>query len=329
MSNSKNEVAESGAKVRRRMPDVAPLLGFLILLTIFFTVTSEYFLDVDNFKNIFVALAVTGVVCVPGTMLMIAGQVDLSVGSAAAVSGMILGNVVNSYGIANGLLAVLIFGLVIGAVNGFFVTVIGVNSLITTLGTLATLYGIALLIGNGQTLMMKNFEWLGTAQPAGIPLPIIIFFVIAVVGIVVLRRTRFGRSLYAIGSNPNAARVVGIRSNRILFATFVLSGLSSALAGAILCSQLSAGDPNAARGLELEVITAIVLGGASLAGGRGTMWGTIIGLTTIGVLNNGLILLDVPTFWQRVAQGLMLILAVSSMQLESDWQLNEGDEHAH
>jgi len=311
MSNSKNEVAESGAKVRRRMPDVAPLLGFLILLTIFFTVTSEYFLDVDNFKNIFVALAVTGVVCVPGTMLMIAGQVDLSVGSSAAVSGMILGNVVNSYGIANGLLAVLVYGLVIGAINGFFVTVIGVNSLITTLGTLATLYGIALLIGNGQTLMMKNFEWLGTAQPAGIPLPIIIFFVIAVVGIVVLRRTRFGRSLYAIGSNPNAARVVGIRSNRILFATFVLSGLSSALAGAILCSQLSAGDPNAARGLELEVITAIVLGGASLAGGRGTMWGTIIGLTTIGVLNNGLILLDVPTFWQRVAQGLMLILAVS------------------
>lgn len=313
MSNSKTDVtaAEPQGKTRRRMPDVAPLLGFLILITVFFTVTSEYFLDIDNFKNIFVALAVTGVVCVPGTMLMIAGQVDLSVGSAAAVSGMILGNVVNSYGIANGLLAVLVFGLVIGAVNGFFVTVIGVNSLITTLGTLATLYGIALLIGNGQTLMMKNFEWLGTAQPAGIPLPIIIFFVIAVVGIITLRRTRYGRSLYAIGSNPNAARVVGIRSNRILFATFVLSGLSSALAGAILCSQLSAGDPNAARGLELEVITAIVLGGASLAGGRGTMWGTIIGLTTIGVLNNGLILLDVPTFWQRVAQGLMLILAVS------------------
>jgi ribose transport system permease protein len=311
MSNSKNPVAESKSEARRRMPDVAPLAGFLFLLTIFFTVSSPYFLDFDNFKNIFVALAVTGVVCVPGTMLMIAGHVDLSVGSSAAVSGMILGNVVNSYGITTGLIAVLVYGLVIGAVNGFFVTVIGVNSLITTLGTLATLYGIALLIGNGQTLMMKNFEWLGTAQPVGIPLPIIIFFVIAVAGIITLRRTRFGRSLYAIGSNPNAARVVGIRSNRILFATFVLSGLSSALAGAILCSQLSAGDPNAARGLELEVITAIVLGGASLAGGRGTMWGTIIGLTTIGVLNNGLILLDVPTFWQRVAQGIMLVLAVS------------------
>ena len=315
MSNNKGtavaEDAQAQNKARRRIPDVAPLLGFLILLTVFFTLTSPYFLDVDNFKNIFVALAVTGVVCVPGTMLMIAGQVDLSVGSSAAVSGMILGNVVNSYGISTGLIAVLIYGLAIGAINGFFVTVIGVNSLITTLGTLATLYGIALLIGNGQTLIMRNFEWLGTAQPAGIPLPIIIFFIIAVIGIVTLRRTRFGRSLYAIGSNPNAARVVGIRSKRILFVTFVLSGLSSALAGAILCSQLSAGDPNAARGLELEVITAIVLGGASLAGGRGTMWGTIIGLTTIGVLNNGLILLDVPTFWQRVAQGLMLILAVS------------------
>ena len=139
MSTTKPEVAESTSKVRRRMPDVAPLLGFLILLTVFFTITSEYFLDLDNFKNIFVALAVTGVVCVPGTMLMIAGQVDLSVGSSAAVSGMILGNVVNSYGIANGLLAVLVYGLVIGAINGFFVTVIGVNSLITTLGTLATL----------------------------------------------------------------------------------------------------------------------------------------------------------------------------------------------
>jgi ribose transport system permease protein len=315
MSNNKGtavaEDTQAPSKTRRRIPDVAPLLGFLVLLTVFFTVTSPYFLDVDNFKNIFVALAVTGIICVPGTMLMIAGQVDLSVGSAAAVSGMILANIVNDYSIATGLLAVLAFGLALGIVNGFFVTVVGVNSLITTLGTLATLYGIALLIGNGQTLMMKNFEWLGTAQPAGIPLPIIIFFIIAIIGIITLRRTRFGRSLYAIGSNPNAARVVGIRSNRILFASFILSGLSSALAGAILTSQLSAGDPNAARGLELEVITAIVLGGASLAGGRGTMWGTIIGLTTIGVLNNGLILLDVPTFWQRVAQGLMLILAVS------------------
>ena len=162
---------------------------------------------------------------------------------------------------------------------------------------------------------MRNFDWLGTAQPFNFPLPVIIFALLSILGAIVLRKTVYGRSLYAIGSNPNAARVVGIRSNRILLLTFIYSGLASALAGAILTSQLSAGDPNAARGLELEAITAIVLGGASLAGGRGTLFGTVLGLLVLGVLNNGLILLDIPTFWQRIAQGVMLILAVSFDQV--------------
>jgi ribose transport system permease protein len=297
------------------IPQTAPLIIFLLAMVIFFSVTSEYFLDIENFKNILVALAVTGIVCVPGTFLMIAGHVDLSVGSAAAVSGMLLAQTVNDRGIAVGLAACLVFGLVLGVINGFFVTIVGVNSLITTLGGLATLYGVALLAGNGQTVMMFGFEWLGTAQPFSIPLPILIFAGLAVIGIITLRRTSYGRSLYAIGANPNAARVVGIRSNRILFITFVLSSVSAALAGAVLASQLSAGDPNAAKGLELEVVTAIVLGGASLAGGRGTLLGTVLGLIVIQVLNNGLILLDIPSFWQRIAQGILLIAAVSFDQI--------------
>jgi len=297
------------------IPQTAPLIIFLLAMVIFFSVTSEYFLDIENFKNILVALAVTGIVCVPGTFLMIAGHVDLSVGSAAAVSGMLLAQTVNDRGIAVGLAACLVFGLVLGVINGFFVTIVGVNSLITTLGGLATLYGVALLAGNGQTVMMFGFEWLGTAQPFSIPLPILIFAGLAVIGIITLRRTSYGRSLYAIGANPNAARVVGIRSNRILFITFVLSSVSAALAGAVLASQLSAGDPNAAKGLELEVVTAIVLGGASLAGGRGTLLGTVLGLIVIQVLNNGLILLDIPSFWQRIAQVILLIAAVSFDQI--------------
>jgi len=297
------------------IPQTAPLIIFLLAMVIFFSVTSEYFLDIENFKNILVALAVTGIVCVPGTFLMIAGHVDLSVGSAAAVSGMLLAQTVNDRGIAVGLAACLVFGLVLGVINGFFVTIVGVNSLITTLGGLATLYGVALLAGNGQTVMMFGFEWLGTAQPFSIPLPILIFAGLAVIGIITLRRTSYGRSLYAIGATPNAARVVGIRSNRILFITFVLSSVSAALAGAVLASQLSAGDPNAAKGLELEVVTAIVLGGASLAGGRGTLLGTVLGLIVIQVLNNGLILLDIPSFWQRIAQGILLIAAVSFDQI--------------
>lgn len=326
MSKVKSEVVQGDTEVSktRSIPQTAPLIIFLVAMMAFFSITSEYFLDIENFKNILVSLAVTGIVCVPGTFLMIAGHVDLSVGSAAAVSGMVLAQTVNSKGIAVGLLYCLIFGLVLGLVNGFFVTVVGVNSLITTLGGLATLYGIALLTGNGQTVMMFGFEWLGTAQPFNIPLPIIIFVFLAAIGIIVLRRTSYGRSLYAIGANPNAARVVGIRSNRLLFITFVLSSVSAALAGAVLASQLSAGDPNAAKGLELEVVTAIVLGGASLAGGRGTLFGTVLGLIVIGVLNNGLILLDVPTFWQRIAQGTMLIAAVSFDQVRQKINSQKG-----
>jgi ribose transport system permease protein len=317
MSKSTTEVKVDEAKGSKgfSIPQTAPLIIFLLAMVLFFSITSEYFLDIENFKNILVALAVTGIVCVPGTFLMIAGHVDLSVGSAAAVSGMLLAQTVNDKGIATGLAVCLVFGLVLGVINGFFVTIVGVNSLITTLGGLATLYGVALLAGNGQTVMMFGFEWLGTAQPFSIPLPIIIFAALAAIGIITLRRTSYGRSLYAIGANPNAARVVGIRSNRILFITFVLSSVSAALAGAVLASQLSAGDPNAAKGLELEVVTAIVLGGASLAGGRGTLLGTVLGLVVIQVLNNGLILLDVPSFWQRIAQGILLIAAVSFDQI--------------
>lgn len=303
--------AGDGGKRKFKLPKTAPLIGVLVLMLVIFSISSEFFFQIDNFRNVLANAAVTGIVCIPATLLIIAGQIDLSVGSAAAVSGMILAQVVNHHGVGLGLLSVLIYGLVLGCFNGFIVTVIGVNPLITTLGGLGFLYGVALLIGNGQTLGMKNFEWLGTAQPLSIPLPIIIFFVLAAAGSVTLRYTKFGRSIYAIGSNPNAARVVGIRSNRVIFQTFVLSSLAASLAGAVLASQLSSGDPNSGLGLELQVVTAIVLGGASLAGGRGTILGTILGLLIVGVLNNGLILLNVPTFWQRIAQGLMLIIAVS------------------
>jgi len=310
-AGSQAQGSEDETKKRRKIPDTAPLIGVLILMMVYFAFASEYFFQVENFKNVLANAAVTGIVCIPSTFLIIAGQIDLSVGSAAAVSGMMLAQVVNAHGVVLGLTSVLLFGLVFGVFNGFLVTVVGVNSLITTLGGLGFLYGVALLIGNGQTVGMDNFEWLGVAQPLNIPLPIILFAGLALIGSITLRYTKFGRSIYAIGSNPNAARVVGIRSNRIIFQTFVLSAVASSFAGAVLTSQLSAGSPNSGLGLELQVVTAIVLGGASLAGGRGSIFGTVLGLLIVGILNNGLILMDVPTFWQRIAQGLVLILAVS------------------
>lgn len=301
---------------RRRIPELAALVVVLVALVIFFSVRSPYFLTGDNLLNILTAIAVTGIVAVPATMLLIAAQVDLSVGSGAAFCGIILATQAPSLGLGPALLLAVVAGIVVGAVNGFLVTVVNVNSLITTLGTLAVLRGFTQLLADGQTEIVPGFEVLGTARPfLNIPLPVLIFALVVALGAFAMRYTRFGRSLYAIGANPVAARLVGIRTRGVLFTGFVLSGLAVALAGLILTSQLSAASPTAATGLELTVVTAVVLGGASLAGGRGTVLGTVLGLVIIGVLNNGLVLLNVSSFWQDVARGTLLILAVSFDQL--------------
>lgn len=311
----------SGPRPGRSLPELAGLLVVLLLLIAFFGWRSPYFFNVDNFLNILTAIAVTGIIAMPGTMLLISAQVDLSVGSAAAFCGVVLAVVAQSNGIAVGVATAVAAGLLLGVVNGFLVTTVKVNALITTLGTLAVLRGLTQLTADGQTVSMSTgFGWLGTARPLGIPLPVIILVLVVVASFVAMRYTVFGRSLYAIGSNAAAARLVGIRTRTIVFIAFVLSGLGACLAGLILTSQLSAASPIAATGLELSVIAAIVLGGASLSGGRGTIGGTVVGLVIIGVLNNGLILLNVNSFWQDVARGTLLILAVSFDQLRQRLQ---------
>jgi ribose transport system permease protein len=248
----------------------------------------------------------------------VAGQFDLSVGSGTAFTGVIMAYTVaeHGYSVWAGVLLVLFVGFAIGVINGFFVTVVGVNALITTLGMLAVLRGLAKVVSGGQTLILGNFSNLGTSRPLwNIPTPVLILVAVFVLFWVIMRYTIFGRSMYAIGSNPAAARLTGIRSKQLIFGGFLLSGLCTALGGLILTSQLGASSPVASTGLELSVVTAVILGGASLAGGRGTILGTILGLLIIGVLNNGLILLNIDPFWQEVAQGTLLIAAVSFDQL--------------
>jgi ribose transport system permease protein len=313
-----SESAEASAQARRlkvRVPELAALLGVLAVLILYFSLGTDHFLTSNNLLNVLTAIAVTGIIATPGTMLLVAGQFDLSVGSGAAFCGVVLAVAAAHQSISVAVLIALAAGIGIGAINGFLVTVIGVNALITTLGTLAVFSGLAEIVASGQTVLLNGFGTLGTSRPAGIPLPVIIFLGVIIAGALAMRYTTFGRSLYAVGANPAAARLVGIRRRAILFLTFVFSGLAVALSGLILTSQLSAASPTAATGLELQVITVIVLGGASLGGGRGTMFGTLIGLVIIGVLNNGLTLLNVSSFWQNVANGALLIFAVSLDQL--------------
>lgn len=301
---------------RRQVPEVAALVVVLIALGVFFSISSEFFLNYDNFVNILTAAAVTGIIAAPATMLLIAGQFDLSVGSAAAFCGAVLASLALHNDIYFSLLVAVLAGIGIGVANGFLVTVVGINALITTLGTLAVFRGLTQVLTDGQTLSIESFGGLGTSRPLfDIPLPVFIFVAVALAFWFLSRFTVFGRSMYTIGANPVAARLNGIRSKRVIFLGFVLSGLCVAIGGLILASQLGAASPQAATGLELSVVTAVILGGASLAGGRGAITGTMLGLLIIGTLNNGLVLLNVSSFWQTVAQGALLIFAVSFDQL--------------
>ncbi|MDT0264013.1 ABC transporter permease [Jatrophihabitans lederbergiae] len=301
---------------KRSLPELAALLVVLVALIAFFWLKSPYFMTQNNLLNVLTAIAVTGIIAIPGTMLLIAGQVDLSVDSGAAFCGVMMAVVAQNHAIFLGVLAAVGLGVLIGLINGFLVTVLRVNALIATLGMLAVLRGLTEVRANGGTVNLANFSGLGTARPfLSIPVPVLLLTVTAAVAALLMRYTVFGRSLYASGSNPVAARLVGVRGNRMIIIAFVASGLGVALSGLILDSQLSAASPNAASGLELTVVTAIVLGGASLSGGRGTVQGTLVGLLIIGVLNNGLTLMNVSSFYQQVASGVLLIIAVSFDQL--------------
>lgn len=299
-------------KKRRQLPEALGLIVVLLTMVIIFSLTSPVFFTTTNGLNMITNIAVIGIMAVPGTFLLIAGQVDLSVGSVAAMCGMVTASLAGPFGIPTAMAVGIGVGVLVGIINGFLVTVVGVNSLIVTLGGLATFFGIGQLIGDGQTVLIQGFRFLGTARPfLNIPMPVIIFVTILIIGVIVLRLTVYGRQLYAIGANPTAARLVGIPSRRVVFIAFIASSAAAALAGLILTSQLGAASPNSARGYELLVVTAIVLGGASLSGGRGSILGTFIGLMIIQVLGTGLTLLNVQSFWQSVATGILLITAVS------------------
>ena len=313
-------------KKGRAVPETAALFGVLVVLIIFFSITSKFFLNTDNLVNILQNVARIGIIACPATLLLIAGQFDLSVGSNAAFAAMVMAVVAAPPGVTKvpfafgaplevafvvGMLA----AVLVGVVNAMSVTVFRINALITTLVTLAIFRGLAKVLGNGQTIRIEYFDDLGTLRILGLPLPVYIFFAMIIAFFLILRFTTYGRSMYAIGASPTAARLAGLRTNRAIFIGFILSSLAAGLSGLVLLSQVGGASINANIGLELSVVTAVVLGGASLAGGRGGIVGTILAVLIVGVLGNGLIQLGVPSFWIEVANGVLLLAAVGFDQL--------------
>jgi ribose transport system permease protein len=303
-------------RVKLRLPEATMLVVVLIGLSVFFSFRSPYFLTWNNWVNIFDAMAVAGIIALPGTLLMVSGNPDLSVGSGALFTGVVMSWFSVRYGVAAGVLAAFGGGLLLGLVNGLSVTVLRVNPIITTLGTLAMFRGFGQLITDGQGTTVEGIDPLGNARPfLNIPVDVLIFIGLAIVFSFVMRYTVFGRSIFALGSSPVAARMTGLRARRLILAGFILSGLCVALSGLILVSQLGATTPTSGAGMELFVVTAVILGGASLSGGRGTIAGTMLGLLILGVVNNGLVLLNVNTYWQDVVRGGLLIAAVAFDQM--------------
>lgn len=299
---------------------VAMLAVFYLLLLVVFAILSPFFLSVRNMLQIGLNVAYIGLMAAAGTPLIVAGGLDLSVAAIAGLTGVMISLLVG-LGVPVWIAVLLAFVLAagVGVANGLFTTRLKLNPLITTLGMMSIVSGTALVLTGGLTrpLSIPGFNWIGTERLAGIPIPLIIMVVTFFALWILMTRTKFGRFIYAAGGNAEAARLIGIPVERTVIILYVISALAGALAGTILGAMLGAAGPNAAGAQLLTVIAAIILGGTSLNGGRGSVWGTLLAVLILGTLNNGLTLLNVSSFWQDVTRGVVLMLAVSLDQLRN------------
>jgi ribose transport system permease protein len=285
----------------------------LMLLCLGLTVSTDTFLSAENMVAILRQSALVLIVAVGMTMLLIAGEVDLSVGASLAFAGCVAMDVTNQTGsFAIGAVAGILFGGAVGLFNGLVVTRLRVNSLIATIATLMMLQGGVYLytreaVQNGHQI--PAFTTLSTGYVGPLPIPVILAILIFGVGAVILRFTVFGRTIYATGANPVAARLSGIRPARVKLILFIVTGLLTGLAGLILASLMNAGQPTAGRGFELTVVAAVILGGTALTGGRGTILGTLLGVLILKVIDNGIIILQWDQNLQMIVPGVVIILA--------------------
>lgn len=297
---------------------IGPLIVALVVISVILSIVSPNFLTANNLTNIIIQTSVVGIAAVGGTLVIITGGIDLSVGSVVALSGM-LAAVVMTGGTAEavgvGLLGIIVSigsGLLVGALNGASVTWLRLVPFIVTLATLAMGRGLTLAVSDGRTKFgfPDSFTYLGSGDLSGLRVPVVAMLIVFVLGHVLLRHTTFGHQVFAVGGNREAARLAGIPVNRVTFFVYAIAGLTAGIAGIVLAGRLNSALPSAANGLELQVIAGIVIGGTSLAGGRGSIVGTLIGVLLIGVINNGLTLLGVNPFYTQFIQGVVIFAAV-------------------
>ncbi|MBW4624647.1 MAG: ribose ABC transporter permease [Brasilonema octagenarum HA4186-MV1] len=294
--------------------EVAGILPILIIICILFTLLSPSFLTGGNIVNILRQASINIVLATGMTFVILTGGIDLSVGSILAVSAVVtlLVSLLPAIGWA-AVPAGLLTGLLLGLINGALITFLDVPPFIVTLGSLTALRGVAFLVAKGTTVINRdiNFAWIGNSYVGPLPWLVIIALLSIVVSWFVLRQTVLGVQIYAVGGNERAARLTGIKVDRVLLFVYGVSGLLAGLAGIMSGSRLYSASGIVGTGYELDAIAAVILGGTSFTGGIGTIGGTLLGALIIAVLNNGLTLLNLSYFWQLVVKGLVIILAVT------------------
>lgn len=290
-----------------------PLVAFLVVAA-FVSVATPRFLQAQNLSNVSLQVSTVAVVAIGATLVILTGGIDLSPGSTVALVTCTLAILVKKMGLPLpvGIFIVLLLGIVLGFVNGIFSTYGKIPSFIVTLATMSIYRGLAFLITNGTPIFSVSpaLEPLFYGKLIGIPLPFYYVVILYSLGALFLRNTIPGRAIYAVGGNESAARLTGIAVNRSRMMAFVIAGLTAAIGGVLLAAWLNSGSPNYGAELGLQSIAAAVIGGASLAGGYGSMIATLVGALTVAIVQNGLNLLAVPASWQEITLGIVIVLAV-------------------
>jgi inositol transport system permease protein len=304
----------------------APLI-FLLVLMLVFAIIEPRFMSSINLLNVMRQVSITGLLAIGMTFVILTAGIDLSVGSLLAFAGLVAAAVAKGgmqdrftvgdnsigYGWPLAALAAIAVGLLGGLLQGVAITRLKVPAFVATLGGMSVFRGAALLFAAGGPIsgFQPNFTWWGQGQIAGVPVPVIIFLVAAVVAHVVLRYTRYGRRVYAVGGNPEAARLAGVNVQSIIWSVYVIMGFFAGLGSFVLSARLNSAEAVAGTGYELTVIASVVIGGTSLFGGAGSIFGTVIGTLLIGVLLNGLVLMNVNSYIQQIIIGIIIVLAVA------------------
>jgi len=301
--------------VRDILSNYGVLIAFVLIFIALSFATTTFFTSA-NMINVIRQVSVNGIIAVGMMFVLLTGGIDLSVGSLVALSGVVAAhfaqNPENHWALA--VFMGLLIGACIGAINGFVIVKMRVVPFVATLGMMGIARGIALVLSDGRPIsrLADPFRRIGGGVLFDF-LPILSLIMLAcfVIGYIVLNKTRFGRHIYAIGGNEKAARVSGLKVDQIKFFVYITSAVFASLAGIVLASRINAGTPVSGVGFELDAIAAVVIGGTSLSGGIGKIWGTLLGVLIVGAINNGLDLLNVSSYYQQIAKGAIIVLAVA------------------